>query len=911
METENKKSLAFYEFLKKQNKPGRYPVYAFLLACASFLLSLAFLDIVGYGNQTIFRSDMHGQYIPFIQMFLRALKGEESFWYSFSLYLGSGTILTHAYYTLSPFNLLYLIDSISISAMTTVIITLKLGLSAATFQIFVQKALKQKQFFTVLLSVCYGLCGYAVTMHYHLMWLEAIYMLPIIVWLIMRFIETGRFKGLTLSFAYLFITNFYTAYMVGVFSAIFYICYLCYKHFQPTKEAVKKCFLLSLRFAGAILLAIGLSAIVLLPAAIFLFSNMAEDNASFPGLSATLPDIVNSMFVGQMQTLDTQVPMLYCGIPVLLILPFYFANKEISVKEKICFAIPMVFLLISCLFLPLYKFMHAFDYPNMYGFRFIFLLVFLMVTLACRQFPYMKASHIKTLCIYSGGLIVLYSLLIPMQNLSFPSSYYTNTQNGLVLNLLLIALWILLFYFTTSQKLNLGLVSVFAVFLLVGELSINAYISIDREEHGTVSEASINSHYRYLGDAIYSISATDSSITSDSSFYRIAANNILNYNLASYYGYNGITTFSSSDDYPLRYTLGHLGLATGNRVIEEKGLTPVMKMLLGVKYSVNLESTLSENDAVPYSGYTMLQNNMALPLGYMVSAQIVNYSATDNPFYNQIQLLTLMTEKECPPIYTALSMDDIQTISENMAIDFAETSINFYHLADSNLNSAISFSAPSVEGKELYACFTQVTPGVFSNSPVIVAQTQGVAGEYPLSYGSIVKGAPTNLHGSPHESVILYFYPERSWDYACNNIYFYYYDHSQLQSIYDDLAPGGWQIESYEDDCIRGTVTATEERPILFTTIPHDECWTAYVDGEETPIYSTLDEAFLSIILEPGTHEVILKYEAEGKSLGELLTTLSIGIFLMILLLEIARKNKTLEKKDMVAERKDNSENES
>ena len=47
--------------------------------------------------------------------------------------------------------------------------------------------------------------------------------------------------------------------------------------------------------------------------------------------------------------------------------------------------------------------MHAFDYPNMYGFRFIFLLVFLMVTLACRQFPYMKASHIKTLCIYSGG----------------------------------------------------------------------------------------------------------------------------------------------------------------------------------------------------------------------------------------------------------------------------------------------------------------------------------------------------------------------------------------------------------------------------------------------------------------------------------------------------------------------------
>ncbi|MBQ8262113.1 MAG: YfhO family protein [Lachnospiraceae bacterium] len=872
--------------LSSWNKPHLYPLYAYLITTLTFLLALAFLKILGYGNMTILRSDMYGQYIPFIKMFQRAITEGESFWYSFSLYLGSGTILNHAYYCFSPFNLLYLIEGVSFSAITIVVITLKISLSSATFQIFVQKAMKQHHFSTVLLSVCYGLCGYAVTMHYQLMWLEAIYMLPIIFWLIIRLIDEKKGLALSLSFAYLFITNFYTAYMVGIASAIFYVCYLVYRKFAPNKTAVSDCFFHAFRFAGYILLAVGLSAIVLVPAAMFLIANLAQDNAPFLDLLNTLPDVVNSMFIGQMQTLDTQVPMLYCGIPVLLILPFYYSNKEISAKEKICISIPMLFLLLCCFSLPLYKFMHAFDYPNMYGFRFIFILVFMLVVIACRQLPYMKNIPAKHLCIYGAALIVLYSILIPIQAVYYPPAYYTNTQNGMLINLLFVALWICVYWLYYHKNVRHNLLIVFSLFILISELTVNAYICIDNEEHGNIAETTANSWHQTAENAINELQQTDNS------FYRVNLNNSLNYNSASFLGYNGLTTFSSSDDYHLRNVLSHLGVSTSNRFISEVGFTPVTDMLFNVKYAVSINALITENNEVLYDSYSISQNEYTLPLGYMVSAQIVNYEAADNPFYNQMQLLTLMTETQYDNVYTAVSENELFIGTENMGLEYAESAVNFYHLSDRGFNSLISFSVPTLEDKEFYACFTQLTPGIFSDSPRIVATPQGMTDEILLSSGCIVKGTTAEIDGNKYDSVVLNFYPDRSWDYFCNYMYFYYYDTEILASIYNDLSPGAWNITYERDDYITGTVTATPERPILFTSIPYDTGWTAYVDGIETPIYSTLDEAFISIILEPGIHEVTMVYTPQGKDLGILISGASLIILLGIILIKRNKKNK-------------------
>lgn len=868
-----------------------YPLYAALLSMLAFLIALAMLGILGYSNDTILRSDLYVQYIAFIQMFLRVLKGEGSLWYSFSVYLGSGSILTYAYYAFSPFNLLYLIESVSIPAMTAVIIVLKLGTAAASFQLFIQKTSRLFHPATLLFAMSYALCGYAVTMHYHIMWLDALYTLPIIILFIVTLIDTGSFIGLVPAYAYLFITNFYMGFMVGVFSAVVFVLCLLYREDIRRSGGRRRMLLLCLKYAFAALLAAGLCAILLIPTAYFLYSHMAVDNAAFSELRAALPDLLNSMFIGQMQTLDTQVPLLYCGLPALILVPFYFMSKKISRREKIMAGIAAAYLLLCTLLLPLYKFMHAFDYPNMYGYRFAFLMVFLMLWMACRVLPHMEEIPFRHIVRYLVFLAVFYSFMIPVQKVIFSDVHYRNSQNEFLLNAVFLALWGIVLYCCTKTALCRSGAAVFAaaLILMTAELSINAYLCISKEEHNAVSEDVYNQWYYSEKDAV------DSILEADSSFYRIHTTYEECANAAGLFGYHSLSTFSSSDDYPLRQALFHLGAATSNRYISGTGYTAVTDMLFSGKYRITLTPAASLEPGITKDTYTPAEvavNPYSLPLGYMSGPQIIHYQPGDDPFYNQMLLLYCLTGQYYE-VFTPVPQDELKTEYENMAIVTSKEFVNFYHLSDYLTGGIISFSAPVRDGMQFMACFTQSVPAADPSSPQILAQMAGINESPYLSYGAIAKGTDAKMYDTPHETVMIYF-SDGYRDYYCNNMYFYYYDSSVIPAAYEDLSAGGFRISHYEDDYIQGTVTATEDRPVFLTTIPYDSGWHAYVDGTAVPTYPILEDAFLSLVLTPGEHQITLKYVAQGSLPGAVITLISFIIFVLLSgILFLCRKRKS------------------
>ena len=128
-----------------------FPFYAFFLALILYFVIFASLGIWFGSGKTLMASDLFVQYEGFIRMFLRVLRGEDSPWYSFSVFLGSGTALTYAYYTLSPFNLLYLIPGITFPTMTLAVTALKHALAAATFCLFLQNHILEMPFVQFLL----------------------------------------------------------------------------------------------------------------------------------------------------------------------------------------------------------------------------------------------------------------------------------------------------------------------------------------------------------------------------------------------------------------------------------------------------------------------------------------------------------------------------------------------------------------------------------------------------------------------------------------------------------------------------------------------------------------------------------------------------------------------------------------
>lgn len=98
-------------------------------------------------------------------------------------------------------------------------VAIKLSLAIATFSYYLQKRFQTeiKPFFVLLLSLCYGFMQYNIAQSYNIMWLDGVYLLPLIllgVW------ESSRKKfsfTLAISIGLSIIFNWYT----GLINCIF------------------------------------------------------------------------------------------------------------------------------------------------------------------------------------------------------------------------------------------------------------------------------------------------------------------------------------------------------------------------------------------------------------------------------------------------------------------------------------------------------------------------------------------------------------------------------------------------------------------------------------------------------------------------------------------------------------------
>ena len=84
-------------------------------------------------------------------------------------------------------------------------------------------------------------------------------------------------------------------------------------------------------------------------------------------------------------------------------------------------------------------------------------------------------------------------------------------------------------------------------------------------------------------------------------------------------------------------------------------------------------------------------------------------------------------------------------------------------------------------------------------------------------------------------------------------------DVEELTEITDKLKENSLNVIEYTDTYIKGNVTVVKDKPVMFTTIPYDENWQVYVDGERVDTYECID-ALLAFDIEEGAHIVEIKY---------------------------------------------------
>ncbi|MCR4643617.1 MAG: YfhO family protein [Lachnospiraceae bacterium] len=871
----------------KKKHPSYVILCAFLLSIAAFLLFLLFYDVLGFGNRTLLRGDLYAQYVDFIHLFLRVLKGEEDFWYTFSQYYGSPSILTYAYYAFSPFNLLYLPGIISIPAMTAVIISLKIGLCGASFSLFAKRVIRCSDRCAVFFAICYAMNSFNITLHFDIIWLESAYLLPILILLTHRLIRTGRWLALVPVWAFLFLSNFYMAFISGIFIATAFLAMLFLRPSSGDAEALPV-WNLFLRFGSSVVLAAGCCAAILLPCAKFLLSHMAADNQSFSELPTSFLDVANSLMLGVMPDMDNRTPILYCGLPVLLLLIQYFLQKTIPVKERIVSGVLLFFNFLSMVFLPLFILMHAFDYPNFYFFRNSAFVCFLLCALACRCFSAAKGRFSpKSIWISIAGLICLYSFMSGFWPLYKQASDVTNSSSEMALNILFLSLWGIFlmprFDLSSFKKRGRLLLTAICFILLIFELALNGGLAMKHMDFEPFPEKEYEYWYQAQKNVLDQIPPEEDQLC------RISMYGDNNYNSSAMFAYSSFNTFSSSDQYELRNALYGLGISVSNRSITENGYTDLTYMLFDKGYTGDIrrigektDERFSELKAFPWR----------LSIAYMVSDGIKAYQAGPDPFENQERLVKAISGKDYH-FFDRMELEDLKLSSFNARIYSLGNYWVFSRYSSHSSNAGLYFSVPKDPDHPFYACFHQREPIALVTAPYILGSDEIYAENLTLAVGYIAKGGKVSDSFAPDtDNIAVYFNQDSMDEYYCDAMYFSRFDPTQLDSLHNDLLPGILTLSDWSSSRLKGTVTADEDHPILFTSIPWDEGWQAKVDGISTPCEPLMDHAFLSLSLSTGFHEIELDYVAPGAKSGRMVTIVCVLIYASLLILSRIVKKK-------------------
>lgn len=846
------------EKILKGIKPKYFWLLAFLLTALTYTMAFSVMGMLNNGIYIIARSDLNQQYIPFIEYFCEVLKGKHDYWFSWSLNMGSGTSLLFAYYVLSPFNIFFLIlGEERVLTATALVIVLKAATSAAVFQIFIYKLQRHIGYASVLFAMMYALCGFQVSYYFNIIWMDALYILPLLCIGFLKLVKERKVTLLLITYTYIFGVNFYIGYIVGVSSFILCIIYYVYKRKRIEKSNRKK---IIIKYFSCVLAAFLLTAFIWLPAVLQLSSNLNNNYSGFSIPTCNPLFLYNNLFMGQMQTLHGITPFIYCGLMSMILLPLYFLNRRIRKKER--FAMFLCLLIFGMLFLikPFNLAMHAFDYPEMFNHRFGFVYSFIITIIGSRQVLFIKKEKSKKLFCLIFAYILLYISCMILYPVIWHTNYNANNLFNGAVNAVFIILWIILLIKIKSGKWDSITIKTVATFLLMVELVVNAAMSIDRMEHKLIRQDEFEI-WRELGKS--TIECIKNSETDN--FYRVLHLNNFNANIAFQNDFNSLTSFNSSEHTGLWNALEKLGFYHGLHLINGGGSTPVTQSVFGIKYLVSGISIEGDLEGNVYQSYE--KNDKALSLGFMVDEAVLDYQFGDSPFQNQNELLTALTGKN---IQCFERTDMKMHVKDGI---YAREDDCTYLLNEENSNKLARFNfTKAFDGRPLYAYFSQdryVDRTGGAEVPEI--ETNDITSMYentifkPSLVPARIFRVGTNESGEYELTIQLT--EGLTGDYY-QKAYFYYYMDEEFLKAYNLLKENELVIETYDDGYIKGSIDVGEKN-LLFTSIPYDDAWQVWVDDKKTESLALVENAFLGIELEEGYHEIIMKYDPLGRKEGK------------------------------------------
>ena len=836
-------------------------LFAGLLSIIAGMIVFGIKGVLPWQDKLIFSGDAFEQIVPFTRMFFRKMFSGDDFLYADEYIQGGNTSLAYAFYCSSFFNIPYLFIKDTETAFLLMYL-LRLFAAASFFSLFGKYTLKADGIWNVFFSASYGLCVFYFANINMPPLLEGHAYLPLILMLIDRMLKTGKKTLLTVVFAALFISQFYCGYIVSIAAVGFFIYEMIIRKKEKNGKEWAAAFG-NLAISG--ITAALISGILLIPAGYYaMFMNAADISNELQHVF--LPIAVFYPFLpGRIMEFDTMIPFLFCGTASLFSCVLYFLDNSFRKIERVVTAVCLVILFVSIYIPGLYNALHLFNSPNGYTIRFAHVIVFVVCAVALREVS-SGGIVVKKTVITGVVMLLLYSGVCFVCSLeTYGNSELSVGIKGFAVFAAVLFVFTLLFSFKPkSSRLFIPVLVVTVILenVFSGALVTSPIIRVDRQwflSSDQNSNHNINKIIECTNGNYGRIKYTDNFFVNNGPFYD--------------YRTYGFFSSAYSDEY--QKVMNDMGLASQLFATTTEGSSELLEQLMGVKFYVYPAAKDGGDN------YSIVESEYALPLGYAVSADAEDIDLPEkSPFIAMNQFVSGLT---------GINMEPFSDEGQAMGLEWHD--LDAYEYEEGYMfkvngpDPYVIISVPHIEDRISYI-YPSFTTAYRDRVKAVNCNTDN----RKQRVFKLEKDVNYAVHGEQNDDRdIVYLKYERVGGgelYLENSTCFAYFDPDALKDIHDILAPGGVNITDQRDGHIEGNVTVGSGQNMIFFSIPYEEGWNAWIDGEKAEVVKLVDGAFIGVRAGEGTHQIVLDYETPGEKEGIISFALGMGILLLTWLLD-------------------------
>ena len=810
---------------------------AFFIPMVIMVIIFIQRGIFPFGDESFLRTDMYHQYAPFFSEFQHKLRNGGSLLYSWDIGMGVNFAALYAYYLASPMNWLIMLcpKSLVIEFMTYMIV-FKIGLSGLTFAWYLKKHCKTDSIGIGFFGIFYALSGYMAAYSWNIMWLDCILLFPLIMYGLEKLVREGNGFLYCITLGLSILSNYYISIMICIFMVLYFGALLILEKMDDWEDYTDAC----IRFAVYSLLSGAMAAVVLLPE-IYALQSTASGDFNFPKTLTSYFTIFD-MIARHLTCVETEIgldhwPNIYCGVAVLMFFLLYVVCKKISVKERAVYCGLLLIFFASFSTNVLNFIWHGFHYPNSLPSRQSFIYIFLMLFVCFRAFMYLEETpkkHINAAFLGSICFVLLAEKLIDAKHFHFSIFY--------------VAIIVLSMYAGVLHMFKIGKRELAACLALI-------LVSVEAAANTAVTSVTITSREAYTRDNEDVYMLMDMVEPSDD-FYRVEKKTRKTKNDGAWMNFPSISLFSSTANADLTEFFKRMGCEASTNSYSITGSTPLVDSLVSVKYALYSEE-VPNTELWAYmkeSGETYLYENLyTLPLGFVIS-----HSVEDN---------------------WQFKMDNPGEVQNDLCQALGNDAV--LQWIDSNTSGKNCTFTPDLDGYYYVYVTNKKVKSVKAAVPSGSKTFNNTDRGYLLELGSLVAGNQITLTSQTDGQ-----------DMKCE---VYRFSDEAMISLYEKLNKTPLKLTSWEDTKLAGTVNAAE-RGVLFTSIPYETGWTVKIDGEVTET-EKIFEAFLSVDIPAGEHEITFEYFPAGLKPGIIITLASIAILAMLFIVDRIMERRYQEKK--------------